>query len=70
MVGFDLVGQEDLGRPLKDFAKRLLELPESLNFYFHAAETNWFGVDTDRNIVSDCIIINFNCINIVMTFNI
>jgi hypothetical protein len=25
VVGFDLVGQEDLGRPLMDFAKILIE---------------------------------------------
>lgn len=53
MIGFDLVGQEDLGRPLSDFARELLNLPTSLNFYFHSAETNWYGMETDRNIVSD-----------------
>ena len=38
-VGFDLVGQEDLGRPLVDFAQKLIELLKvhpNLQFFFHA----------------------------------
>ncbi|KFB50811.1 hypothetical protein ZHAS_00018864 [Anopheles sinensis] len=50
VVGFDLVGQEDLGRPLVDFADMLLTLPPSLNFVFHAGETNWHGMGTDENL--------------------
>ncbi|XP_058123325.1 adenosine deaminase 2-A-like [Anopheles ziemanni] len=50
VVGFDLVGQEDLGRPLVDFADMLLTLPPSLNFVFHAGETNWHGMATDENL--------------------
>lgn len=49
-AGFDLVGQEDLGRPLIDFIPELLEIPDDINFYFHAGETNWFGV-TDENVL-------------------
>lgn len=50
MIGFDLVGQEDLGRPLKYFAKDLLNMGD-VNFFFHAGETNWFGTDTDENLI-------------------
>ncbi len=38
-VGFDLVGQEDLGRPLVDFADQLVEAKEgnpNLTYFFHA----------------------------------
>uniref|UniRef100_U5ESN9 Adenosine deaminase n=1 Tax=Corethrella appendiculata TaxID=1370023 RepID=U5ESN9_9DIPT len=51
IAGFDLVGQEDLGRPLKDYASRLLKMPEDLNFFFHAGETNWHGTPTDENLI-------------------
>ena len=53
-VGFDLVGQEDLGRPLIDFADEIIAASTSnpnLNFYFHAAETNWQGQETDINVI-------------------
>lgn len=52
VVGFDLVGQEDAGRPLKDFAHKLLQLPPDVKFFFHAGETNWNGMSTDENLVS------------------
>ena len=41
----DLVGQEDLGRPLIEFAKELLEAKNrtKLDYFFHAGETNWQG---------------------------
>ncbi|XP_052859759.1 adenosine deaminase AGSA-like [Anopheles cruzii] len=51
VVGFDLVGQEDLGRPLLDFADMLLALPPSINLVFHAGETNWHGMRTDENLI-------------------
>ncbi|KAH8380432.1 hypothetical protein KR009_010677 [Drosophila setifemur] len=50
MVGFDLVGQEELGRPLIDFIEPLLKMPKHINFYFHAGETNWFGSAIDENL--------------------
>ncbi|XP_063700429.1 adenosine deaminase AGSA-like [Culicoides brevitarsis] len=56
VVGFDLVGQEDAGRPLKDFAHKLLRLPQDIKFFFHAGETNWNGMATDENLV-DAILI-------------
>ena len=44
-IGFDLVGQEDLGLPLIDFAKELIEAKNrtGLEYFFHAGETNWQG---------------------------
>ncbi|XP_055842266.1 adenosine deaminase 2-like [Episyrphus balteatus] len=50
-AGFDLVGQEELGKPLIDFLPQLLQIPDDINFYFHAGETNWFGATTDENLV-------------------
>ncbi|CAK1541768.1 unnamed protein product [Leptosia nina] len=50
-AGFDLVGQEDVGRPLKDFLPVLSEAQEDMNFFFHGGETNWFGTSTDENLV-------------------
>lgn len=52
IAGFDLVGQEDRGRPLKEFAHRLLDLPPNIPFFFHAGETNWNGMSTDENLVN------------------
>ncbi|XP_065089577.1 adenosine deaminase 2-like [Ochlerotatus camptorhynchus] len=48
VAGFDLVGQEDLGRPLTDFNERLLKLSSSIQFFFHAGETNWNGLSDDN----------------------
>ncbi|XP_049547032.1 LOW QUALITY PROTEIN: adenosine deaminase 2-like [Anopheles darlingi] len=50
IAGFDLVGQEDLGRPHTDFNERLLRLSPEINFFFHAGETNWSG-RRDENLV-------------------
>lgn len=50
-MGFDLVAQEDNGRPLIDFAESILKLPQDFRLFFHAGETNWNGV-TDDNLVS------------------
>lgn len=52
VVGFDLIGQEDLGKPLINFMPQIQELQaEKMNFYFHAGETNWYGADSDRNLI-------------------
>ncbi|XP_053664999.1 adenosine deaminase AGSA-like [Anopheles marshallii] len=51
VVGFDLVGQEDTGRRLLDFVPQLLSLPSSINFLFHAGETNWHGMPSDENLI-------------------
>lgn len=58
VVGFDFVGQEDLGRRLFDFVPYVLQLPANINGFFHAGETNWFG-ETDENLVSNRFIDRF-----------
>lgn len=50
-AGFDLVGQEDLGKPLLDFLPALAEAKDEINYYFHGGETNWFGTSSDENLV-------------------
>ncbi|XP_059615767.1 adenosine deaminase 2 [Phlebotomus argentipes] len=50
MAGFDLVGQEDKGRPLIDFSEGIMSLSDSIHFFFHAGETNWDGM-TDDNLI-------------------
>ncbi|KAG7303385.1 hypothetical protein JYU34_011880 [Plutella xylostella] len=49
-AGFDLVGQEDLGVPLKEFVPQLSAGADELDYFFHAGETNWFGTTTDDNL--------------------
>ncbi|KAH8418666.1 hypothetical protein KR222_009233, partial [Zaprionus bogoriensis] len=51
LVGFDLVGHEDLGHPLSMFVEQLLRLPKQMNFYFHAGQTNWYGSHVDENLI-------------------
>ncbi|POS80033.1 adenosine deaminase [Diaporthe helianthi] len=60
LSGFDLVGQEDLGRPLADvlpelfwFRKQLAEeglQDGAMPFFFHAGETLGDGTATDQNL--------------------
>lgn len=38
VVGFDLVGQEDLGRPLVDFIDELLKNGPDTKYFFHAGK--------------------------------
>lgn len=57
LVGFDLVGQEDLGRPLKSYAEKLKDISQKGRFFFHAGETNWFNAAADENLV-DAILMN------------
>ncbi|KAH8401907.1 hypothetical protein KR009_008658, partial [Drosophila setifemur] len=51
VVGFDLVGQEDRDHPLSGFVEQLLKLPDNINFFFHAGQTNWYGSHVDANLV-------------------
>lgn len=51
LAGFDLVGQEDLGRPLIDFLPEFTAAKNEIDFYFHGGETNWFGTSSDENLV-------------------
>lgn len=60
MAGFDLVGQEDFGPPLKSFLGQLvtgLTEDPNLQFFFHAGETDWEGTEVDENLI-DAILLN------------
>lgn len=55
--GYDLVGQEDAGRPLKDvlpelfwFKKQCAQEGVEIPFFFHAGECLGDGSDTDQNL--------------------
>ncbi|KAK4542824.1 hypothetical protein LTR36_006200 [Oleoguttula mirabilis] len=57
IAGYDLVGQEDLGRPLADltpelfwFKKRCMEEGVDIPFFFHAGETLGDGDMVDENL--------------------
>lgn len=56
LAGFDLVGQEDLGTPIKEFLPDLYEARNELDYFFHAGETNWYGTSSDENLV-DAIVL-------------
>lgn len=51
VAGFDLIGFEELGRPLIDIIDLLLPLKTYTKFFFHAGETNWLGTETDTNLL-------------------
>ncbi|KYN30163.1 Adenosine deaminase CECR1 [Trachymyrmex cornetzi] len=57
IAGFDLVGQEDKGKPLIEFADKLKSVDPSIPFFFHSGETNWNGESTDLNLF-DAILLN------------
>jgi adenosine deaminase CECR1 len=57
-IGFDLVGEEAKGRPIKDFIPELLKFQDNcasegveIPFLFHCGETLDMGTDTDGNLV-------------------
>jgi adenosine deaminase CECR1 len=57
IAGYDLVGQEDLGRPLRDllpelfwFRKQCADEGVEIPFFFHAGETLGSGSETDHNL--------------------
>jgi len=57
ICGYDLVGQEDAGRPLKDilpelfwFRKQCAQEGVEIPFFFHAGECLGDGSDTDQNL--------------------
>ncbi|PNY27610.1 Adenosine deaminase-like protein [Tolypocladium capitatum] len=58
IAGFDLLGEEAKGRPLKDFIDQLLAFKKNcaaegldIPFLFHCGETLDTGTDTDENLV-------------------
>ncbi|CAB4057158.1 CECR1 [Lepeophtheirus salmonis] len=58
--GFDLVAQEDNGKPLIEFINTLIQMKQmdpELKFVFLAGETNWQGFSTDENLI-DAILLN------------
>ncbi|XP_067632402.1 adenosine deaminase 2-like [Eurosta solidaginis] len=57
IIGFDLVGQEDLGQPLYNFISEFVNLPKTAKYFFHAGETNWYGASTDFNLL-DALLLN------------
>ncbi|OLN85255.1 Adenosine deaminase CECR1-A 1 [Colletotrichum chlorophyti] len=64
IAGFDLVGEESKGRPLRDFIKEFLEFRQKcerasldIPFLFHCGETTEMGNDTDGNLV-DALLLN------------
>ncbi|ALC46795.1 Adgf-C [Drosophila busckii] len=56
VVGFDLVGQEDKGKPLFEYISVLQDLPPGMRF-FHAGETNWYSASADINLL-DALLLN------------
>lgn len=63
ICGYDLVGQEDLGRPLADltpelfwFKKRCAEEGVDIPFFFHAGETLGDGDSTDENLFDSVLL--------------
>uniref|UniRef100_A0A1B0GG82 Uncharacterized protein n=1 Tax=Glossina morsitans morsitans TaxID=37546 RepID=A0A1B0GG82_GLOMM len=56
IIGLDLVGHEDNGRRLLEFAEDLINLPKSTKFFFVAGETNRLG-STDLNLL-DAVLLN------------
>jgi adenosine deaminase CECR1 len=64
IAGFDLVGEEAKGRPLKDFIPEFLQFQQDcaerdldIPFLFHCGETLDMGTDTDQNLV-DALLLN------------
>ena len=62
VTGFDLVGQEDPGKPLTAFVEMLLDYADhpgrsELGYFFHAGETNVVGGPADLNLF-DAIMLN------------
>jgi adenosine deaminase-related growth factor len=57
VIGFDLVGQEDKGRPLIEFLPQLSD--KNIPLYFHAGETVVIGGQADLNLV-DALLLDSN----------
>ncbi|XP_051167234.1 adenosine deaminase 2-like isoform X2 [Leptopilina boulardi] len=57
VAGFDLVGQENKGLPLKNFTKQLTTFRNDYQTFFHAGETDWYGLSADENLI-DAVLLN------------
>ncbi|XP_058811662.1 adenosine deaminase 2-like isoform X2 [Topomyia yanbarensis] len=57
VIGFDLVGQEDINQPLTIFMDGLRTFQKTTAYFFHAGETNGYGTEADLNLV-DAILLN------------
>lgn len=57
VVGFDLVGQEDINNPLVRFTDKLRKFEKTTPYFFHAGETNGYGSEADLNLV-DAVLLN------------
>ncbi|KAL9692873.1 hypothetical protein quinque_012158 [Culex quinquefasciatus] len=57
VVGFDLVGQEDINNPLILFTDKLRKFEKTAPYFFHAGETNGYGSEADLNLV-DAVLLN------------
>ncbi|XP_014211256.1 adenosine deaminase 2-like [Copidosoma floridanum] len=57
IAGFDLVGQEDKGKPLVEFAEGLRSIGNDVQLFFHSGKTNWYGTSVDENLV-DAVLLN------------
>ncbi|KAK8726615.1 hypothetical protein OTU49_009953, partial [Cherax quadricarinatus] len=58
VAGFDLVGQEDKGLPLRAFLDLLLTLSDAqVPVFYHSGETAWMGMSTDENLI-DALLLN------------
>ncbi|XP_043287472.1 adenosine deaminase 2-like [Venturia canescens] len=56
-AGFDLVGQEDPATPLVVWVDKIRSVDPTMNFFFHAGETNWNGLSVDDNLI-DAVLLN------------
>ncbi|KAL7726878.1 hypothetical protein ACLKA6_000894 [Drosophila palustris] len=57
VIGFDLVGQEDKGKPLFEHLSVLKDLPNDTRLFLHAGESNWYSASTDINLL-DALLLN------------
>eukprot|EP01059_Diplonema_ambulator_P033262 TRINITY_DN6886_c0_g1_i1.p1 TRINITY_DN6886_c0_g1~~TRINITY_DN6886_c0_g1_i1.p1 ORF type:complete len:511 (+),score=103.35 TRINITY_DN6886_c0_g1_i1:115-1647(+) len=57
VIGWDLVGQEDSGLPLRSFLPQLLNYSNELDYFFHAGETDLIGNGTTSDNVNDAVLL-------------
>ena len=72
-AGFDLVGEESKGRPLRDFIPQFLDFKKNckkakvdIPFLFHCGETLDIGMDTDGNLI-DALLLGSKRIGVAVT---